>query len=49
MKTKILRKLVIARQWANTEKGERTIVFVLSTLTGVWALCVLALIIGSLS
>ena len=49
MKTKVLRKLVTARQWANTEKGEKVIVYTLSTLTGVWALCVLALIIGSLS
>ncbi len=47
MKTKILRKLVIARQWANTEKGERTIVFVLSTMTGMLAFIMLAFIIDA--
>lgn len=47
MKTKILRKLAIARQWANTEKGEREIVFTLSMLTGILALIMLAFIIDA--
>ena len=44
MKTRILRKLVVARRFANTEKGERVIVFALSTMTGMLALIVLAFI-----
>ena len=47
MKTRILRKLVTARQWANIEKGERAIVFALSTMTGMLALIVLAFIIDA--
>lgn len=39
--------LVTARQWANTESGERTITLVLSTLTGMLALIVLAFIIDA--
>jgi hypothetical protein len=47
MKTRILRKLVVARQFANSEKGERAIVFALSTLTGMLALIVLAFIVNA--
>jgi hypothetical protein len=47
MKTRILRKLVVARQFANSEKGERVIVFALSTLTGMLALIVLAFIVNA--
>jgi hypothetical protein len=47
MKTRILRKLVVARQFANTESGERTITLVLSTLTGMLALIVLAFIVNA--
>lgn len=47
MKVKTLRMLVTARQWANTESGERTITLVLSTLTGVLALIVLAFIVNA--
>lgn len=47
MKVKALRMLVTARQWANTEKGERAIVFALSTMTGMLALIVLAFIINA--
>jgi hypothetical protein len=32
MKTKILRGLVIARRWANTDRGERVIVRTLTSL-----------------
>lgn len=32
MKTKILRGLVVARRWANTDKGEKIIVRTLTTL-----------------
>ena len=45
MKYKMLKLLVIARQFANSEKGERAIVFTLSMLTGMLALIVLAFII----
>lgn len=43
----MLKLLVIARQFANTEKGERAIVFALSTLTGMLALIVMAFIIDA--
>lgn len=32
MKTKILRGLVIARRWANTDRGERVVVRTLTSL-----------------
>lgn len=32
MKTKILRGLVVARRWANTDRGERVIVRTLTSL-----------------
>lgn len=32
MKTKILRGLIIARRWANTNRGERVIVRTLTSL-----------------
>ena len=47
MKTRILRRLVVARQFANSERGERVIVFALSTMTGMLALIVLAFIIDT--
>lgn len=47
MKVKALRMLVVARQFANSERGERVIVFALSTMTGMLALIVLAFIIDA--
>ena len=32
MKTKILRGLIIARRWANTDRGERVVVRTLTSL-----------------
>lgn len=32
MKTKILRGLVVARRWANTDRGERVVVRTLTSL-----------------
>lgn len=39
--------LVTARQWVNTESGERTVTLVLSALTGMLALIVLAFLIDA--
>lgn len=46
MKYRVLRKVVIARRWANTEKGERTIVRVLSAMTLVLMADVALLVVG---
>lgn len=45
MKFKALRLLVTARQWANTEKGERIIVNTLTTMSAIGILC-LALVLS---
>ena len=46
MKTKILRKAVTFRHWANTDKGEKIIVRTLTTLTFICFADLMLLIIG---
>lgn len=46
MKTKILRKVVTFRRWANTDKGEKIIVRTLTTLTFIGFGDLMLLIIG---
>ena len=46
MKYRLLRKLVLARRWANTEVGERRIVRTLTTLSVVLIIDIVLLIIG---
>ena len=48
MKIKMLRKVAALKLWANTERGERIIVRVLTTLTGLLILDVVLLLIGEL-
>lgn len=48
MKIKILRLLVTARQWANSENGERKLMIGFQVLITVWLLDVALLLIGSL-
>lgn len=46
MKYRLLRKLALARSWANTEKGERRIVRTLTTLSVILIVDMVLLIIG---
>ena len=46
MKTKVLRMLVTARQYANTEQGERNITKCLTFLMGVLIIDVVLLTVG---
>lgn len=46
MKTKILRGLVIARRWANTDRGERVIVRTLTSLVFIGFVDLAVLIAG---
>ena len=48
MKSKVLRKVVALKWWANTENGEKTIVRTLTVLVGMLALDVVLLAIGEL-
>lgn len=48
MKTKFLRKLVIARSWSATEKGERVIMNTLSVMCFAELAIVVMLIAGEL-
>ena len=48
MNYKVAKLLVTARQWANTESGERTLMRGINTACIMLAVCVLLLIIGML-
>jgi len=46
MKTKILRGLIIARRWANTNRGERVVVRTLTSLVVIGCADFMILIFG---
>jgi len=46
MKTKILRGLIIARRWANTDRGERVVVRTLTSLVVIGFADLMILIFG---
>lgn len=48
MKTKMLRMLVVARQYANTEQGERNIVRCLTFLSVALIIAIMLLTIGTI-
>lgn len=47
MKIKFLRGLIIARRWANTEKGEKIIVTSLTSMAFVGFICASLLLLGN--
>lgn len=48
IKFRALRLLVTAKQWANTEKGENTIVSILNIMSAIGILCLALILSGYL-